>query len=210
MGEVGRGIFGGECQGVRRYIKYSGEIDRADAEICPHSIPLAWTGTSTLIQLTSFNSPHSTHLIQLTSFNSPHSTHLIQLTSFNSPHSTHLIQLTLQALSPPLLPSNFPQPQISRCGKAAMRNAATAAFLDAGSVSMRDIVCACAVGTRNGALVLDPTERNGRFWFPIPRNSARRAGVGRIGRGRRRLGKDRKKRATDGGGDGEGLYASAV
>ncbi|EJT99775.1 hypothetical protein DACRYDRAFT_117939 [Dacryopinax primogenitus] len=78
-----------------------------------------------------------------------------------------LIQLTLQALSPSSLPSNFAQPQISLCGKAAMMNAATAAFLDAGSVSMRGIVCACAVGTRNGGLVLDPTEKEetGAFGF---------------------------------------------
>jgi len=78
-----------------------------------------------------------------------------------------LIQLTLQALSASSLSSDYAQPRISLCSKAAMMNASTAAFLDAGSVSMRGIVCACAVGTRNGSLILDPTEKEetGAFGF---------------------------------------------
>ncbi|KZT51530.1 hypothetical protein CALCODRAFT_442929 [Calocera cornea HHB12733] len=78
-----------------------------------------------------------------------------------------LIQLTLQALSPSSLSSVYAQPRISLSSKAALMNAATAAFLDAGSVSMRGIVCACTVGTRDGVLVLDPTEKEetGAFGF---------------------------------------------
>lgn len=80
-----------------------------------------------------------------------------------------LVQLVVQALSP------------SR-GRgdgggmvAAMINAATLAFLNAGSVPMKGIVCAVAVGrTVGGELVVDPSEEEveaaGCFAFLVTRN----------------------------------------
>ncbi|EDR06501.1 uncharacterized protein LACBIDRAFT_299954 [Laccaria bicolor S238N-H82] len=79
-----------------------------------------------------------------------------------------LVQLVVQALSP------------SRDGSgmvAAMINAATLAFLNAGSIPMKGIICAMPVGRRvGGELVVDPSEEEveveatGCFAFLVTQN----------------------------------------
>jgi len=84
-----------------------------------------------------------------------------------------LVQLIVQALSP-----SRGRGDGSGSGMvAAMINAATLAFLDAGSVPMKGIICAVAVGRRvGGELVVDPSEDEdeveaaGCFAFLVTRN----------------------------------------
>ncbi|RXW20870.1 hypothetical protein EST38_g4986 [Candolleomyces aberdarensis] len=65
-----------------------------------------------------------------------------------------LIQLVIQTLSP------SPTPRWTDGLLAAMINASSLALLNAGSIPMRGVVCAIAVGrTRNGDLVVDPDEK---------------------------------------------------
>ncbi|KAJ6453201.1 exosome component Rrp46 [Mycena vitilis] len=62
-----------------------------------------------------------------------------------------LIQLVIQALSP--VRSKFSDGLV-----AAMINASTTALLNAGSIPMKGVVCAVAVGQIKSVLVVDPTE----------------------------------------------------
>ena len=59
-----------------------------------------------------------------------------------------LIQLVIQALSP----------KSSNAMVSAMINASTLALLNAGSVPMKGVVCAVAIGRINSTLVVDPSE----------------------------------------------------
>ncbi|CAK5284477.1 unnamed protein product [Mycena citricolor] len=74
-----------------------------------------------------------------------------------SQHPRTLIQLVVQALSPVRSPAkNTPDALV-----AAMINASTVALLNAGSVPMKAVVCAVAVGKTRAALVVDPSEDEG-------------------------------------------------
>ncbi|KAJ7051760.1 exosome component Rrp46 [Mycena amicta] len=85
-----------------------------------------------------------------------------------------LIQLVLQSLSP-VRTGNFPDSLV-----ASTINASTLALLNAGSVPMRGVVCAVAVGrTNTGALLVDPSEdeessldASGCFAFAFGRGAA--------------------------------------
>ncbi|KAJ7268057.1 hypothetical protein C8J57DRAFT_1131706 [Mycena rebaudengoi] len=62
-----------------------------------------------------------------------------------------LVQLVIQGLSP--TPPKFPDGLVS-----AMINASTLALLSAGSIPMKGVVCAVAVGRIKSTLVIDPSD----------------------------------------------------
>ncbi|KAJ6584354.1 ribosomal protein S5 domain 2-type protein [Mycena capillaripes] len=67
-----------------------------------------------------------------------------------------LIQLVIQALSPTR--SKFYDGMV-----AAMINASTVALLNAGSIPMKGVICAVAIGRIKSALVVDPAEEEETF-----------------------------------------------